>query len=289
MLSFRLSHSKGRGTFLIRAADGREDFEVRMRFDDGLSGYQVCRGGEPLACRAASGLFARGGPAEAEREGDKETGRQGDKEASRREDEQGRGTGEKLVTVSLIDQQFLLALDDLTLVRWPYRRGATSPAPIRSLPNPNAPLLQRGGTLHSARLETAQTAALSPRFASVRTVQSTTQQELNGRGASRPFALGAQGIDLRIEQLRVYRDVYYALPPGLPRAAGPVTLGADQYFVLGDNSPVSDDSRLWPQRGVVDGELLWGKPFVAIPLVPFDWGKCGHFQVPNLGRMRYIP
>ena len=94
---------------------------------------------------------------------------------------------------------------------------------------------------------------------------------------------------MRIEQLRVYRDVYYAMPAALPRAAEPVTLGAGQYFLLGDNNPVSDDSRLWPNRGVVDGELLWAKPFVAIRPTPFAGGKCADFQVPNFHRIRYIP
>ncbi len=232
MLSFRLEYGRGRGTFCIRAADGREDFEARMRFDNGLSGYQVYRGGEPLAgpaCRAGLVIatFARGEPVEAEQQGDRETRRQGDERVT---------AGERLVTVSLVDRQFLLALDNRTLVQWPY-----------------------------------------------------SNQNDRGRGTSRPFALGAQGIDVRIAQLRVYRDVYYATPPGLPATTGPVRLGADEYFLLGDNAPVSDDSRSWPTRGVVDGTLLWAKPFVAIRPTLVEGGKGGHFQVPNFHGIRYIP
>jgi signal peptidase I len=207
-----------------------------MRFDDGLGGYQVYRGGKPLACRDGSGTLMRGERRGADRQGDKETRRQGDGQVA---------AGERLVTVSLVDQQFLLALDNRTLVQWPYRRS------------------QLGGTRPG--------------------------QNLSRRDASRPFALGVEGIDVRIEQLRVYRDVYYAAPVGLPAMAGPVTLGADEYFLLGDNSPVSEDSRLWPNRGVVDGKLLWAKPFVVVPSSVVDWGKCGHFQVPNFGGIRYIP
>ena len=57
------------------------------------------------------------------------------------------------------------------------------------------------------------------------------------------LALGAAAGPLVIHQLRVVRDVYYERPRG-PRAWPlPTTLAADQYFVLGDNSPRSIDSR----------------------------------------------
>jgi signal peptidase I len=220
MLSFRLACGAGRGTVCVRATDGFEDFEARLRFDGGLRGCEVFSGGE------------------IERQGDKETRRQGERQTI--------STpclpvslSPCLLVVSLVDQQFLLALDDRTVVRWPYRRPA-SPA---------------------------------------------------GLPTGKPFAIGAQGIDAQIEQLRVYRDVYYTRPLGLPgpSAAGTVKLGKQQYFLLGDNSPVSDDSRSWPNRGAVDGKLLLAKPLLAIPSIPAGWFGHGRFQVPNFRGIRYIP
>ena len=67
-----------------------------------------------------------------------------------------------------------------------------------------------------------------------------------------PLAIGAEGLGVVLDRLRVYRDVYYTEPPfapaGHPLAGGGATscvLGAEEYFVLGDNSPISEDSRTW--------------------------------------------
>ena len=71
-----------------------------------------------------------------------------------------------------------------------------------------------------------------------------------------------------VRDVRVYRDVYYTNPIGLTgRRNGdrPMRLASGEYYVLGDNSPVSEDSRTWPEPGAIDAKLLIGKPLVAIP------------------------
>ena len=57
---------------------------------------------------------------------------------------------------------------------------------------------------------------------------------------------------LAISQVAVYRDIYYtSLNPQKRQKDGnaiegsPFTLGKDEFFVLGDNSPASHDCRWW--------------------------------------------
>ena len=103
--------------------------------------------------------------------------------------------------------------------------------------------------------------------------------------------IGSEGLGVVIRDLRVYRDVYYA--SANDTNGGQVMgrswqMAGDEYFVLGDNSPISDDSRKWPDRGAIASKLLLGKPFVAIPsFEATPWGRW-HFQVPNPARIRYI-
>lgn len=109
--------------------------------------------------------------------------------------------------------------------------------------------------------------------------------------SSRPFAVGVQGLRVTIRDLRVYRDVYYTHPVGVRGRWGldePVALADDEYFVLGDNSPISDDSRTWPQHPAVPDKLLVGKPLaVHFPVrkINFGWWVI---QVPDPARIRYI-
>jgi len=59
-----------------------------------------------------------------------------------------------------------------------------------------------------------------------------------------------------LEGLVLYRDAYYDSPT-MRNAADAISLGRGEYFLLGDNAPISVDSRRW---GPVPGRLLLGKP-----------------------------
>lgn len=111
------------------------------------------------------------------------------------------------------------------------------------------------------------------------------------RPVSRPFAIGSEGLEVEIREVRVFRDVYYTHPVG-PDARWaldrPVRLAEEEYFVLGDNSPISEDSRTWPGGPGVPAKLLIGKPLVVhFPARRIDWGPW-HFQVPDPAKIRYI-
>ncbi|HZU35103.1 MAG TPA: signal peptidase I [Gemmataceae bacterium] len=91
---------------------------------------------------------------------------------------------------------------------------------------------------------------------------------------SRPVRLAAQGVDLAVHNFRLFRDVYYT-PTGQHGIRRPVHLGPAEYFVLGDNSPDSDDSRYWPEPGVPERNIL-GRPFlVHFPSRIVRWEALG--------------
>lgn len=69
---------------------------------------------------------------------------------------------------------------------------------------------------------------------------------------------------VEISDLEVFRDIYYLPAAGnAPGATTKYQLGPDEYFVLGDNSPVSVDSREWHAAGGVRREHLFG-PVLAV-------------------------
>jgi signal peptidase I len=85
-----------------------------------------------------------------------------------------------------------------------------------------------------------------------------------------PVGIGAKSARLRISHLIVERDIYYRNDPGGGRMDEDRVYelkddvdddGQDEFLMLGDNSPRSNDSRLWQTTHAVPRHLLIGKAF----------------------------
>ena len=146
-----------------------------------------------------------------------------------------------------------------------------------------------------------------------------------------PARIGARGSGCEVNHLRLYRDIYYIATemhspvndyprssrlsqmnyqellqfwstPAMwnpPDGRSPLddrreslfTLAADQFFVLGDNSPMSQDARLWEGEQFVSRELLIGKAFFIF--WPHSFHRLPGTPIPfpffpNFARMRLI-
>lgn len=101
--------------------------------------------------------------------------------------------------------------------------------------------------------------------------------------------IGVRGDALEVQDLRIYRDVYYT--PKNDTTGKSFSLRTNELFVLGDNSPVSVDSRCWPNPGVPLDTLI-GKPFIVhLPSRPGKISLAGNEQyvrVPDFSRVRFI-
>jgi signal peptidase I len=80
----------------------------------------------------------------------------------------------------------------------------------------------------------------------------------------RPVALAVGGVKAVVSNIRLFRDVHYTQAGTNSVGGAVVRLGPKQYFVLGDNSPRSEDSRYWPNGGAVPAANLLGLPAVYL-------------------------
>jgi signal peptidase I len=123
-----------------------------------------------------------------------------------------------------------------------------------------------------------------------------------------PVGLGLKGVKATVSRSRVWRDVYYiassngdySFNPVLAqeslldrnqwektdvvceRRVGNYTLGPNEYFPMGDNSPASSDARYW---GPLPEELLIGRAILVF--WPHHWNRPIPYT-PNIKRFRLI-
>lgn len=111
---------------------------------------------------------------------------------------------------------------------------------------------------------------------------------------------------LWLSHIALFRDIHYTDKSphsnSFARATegNPLTLGQDQFFVLGDNSPRSEDGRWWDRpgkgnygrtypEGIVPREYLVGKAlFVYWPAGFRPFARSRFAVIPNIGQMRLI-
>jgi signal peptidase I len=126
-------------------------------------------------------------------------------------------------------------------------------------------------------------------------------------------SITAERQSCRIDHLGLWRDVYYTqtMIDGSPvrwagfrsvagGSGGPITLGADEYFVMGDNSPVSNDARFWmepinlkdeqlhAEPGRIPGRFLLGQAFFVYWPAGFRPMERAPGVIPDFGQMRFI-
>lgn len=112
-----------------------------------------------------------------------------------------------------------------------------------------------------------------------------------GRVTRHPVRFGAAGLNVRVDEVMLYRDIYYTPQQTRHGISSPYQLGDDEFFVMGDNSPVSHDSRRWDEAPV-PRSLLVGKPFlVHLPSRPGELHigeRTWLLRLPDLERIRIL-
>jgi signal peptidase I len=112
---------------------------------------------------------------------------------------------------------------------------------------------------------------------------------------------------LALSHISIFRDVHYTARKfadsgdfGRAIEGNPLTLRKDEFFVLGDNSPNSEDGRWWVQvgrgnnntfyrKGIVPRDYLVGKAMLVYWPGGFKpFAKFPIAVIPNVGRMRFI-
>jgi signal peptidase I len=82
-------------------------------------------------------------------------------------------------------------------------------------------------------------------------------------GLTRPVQFDCRGGHVLVHHFTLWRDIHYRNDSTAKHGvADECRLGADEYFMLGDNTANSRDSREWATPGVPERDFL-GKPFLV--------------------------
>ncbi|MBP3953714.1 hypothetical protein J8F10_00160 [Gemmata sp. G18] len=108
---------------------------------------------------------------------------------------------------------------------------------------------------------------------------------------SRPVRFGARGCRVVVRDIKLYRDIHYMSDYGEHGTRHPAVLGPHEYYVLGDNSGNSEDSRKWPTPGVPESAFI-GKPFLIHQPLRLGRVSVGGrervFQTLDWSRLRWL-
>lgn len=101
-------------------------------------------------------------------------------------------------------------------------------------------------------------------------------------GGQRAARFGAQRATVQWQRIIIDRDIYYEAVERTPGAPAVYQLGKGDYFVLGDNSPASSDSRHWKKPGVPEANMIGEAFFVFWPVhqMKWLWAGGGAFAAP---------
>jgi signal peptidase I len=191
---------------------------------------------------------------------------------------------------------------------WEPLAEAVQVAPVRGAA-PRRLALSHADGIVAVELDTRRVMQGDPQRYKLEIVAARRQEARPRRPRVR---IAAEQVAAELSHLRIDRDVHYT-PVGFSGAGGPgngvsgnpIRLPDDAYFVLGDNSPSSQDSRLWApfmlgphlqeayqqgayKIGTVPARDMIGRAFLVywpgfLPLTP-----QGPNIVPDLGRVRWI-
>lgn len=142
---------------------------------------------------------------------------------------------------------------------------------------------------------------------------------LDGKRLYPQLGIEVSGSPVQLHRVEVDRDIFYSSTKPrqsdfgrgtLDKRSGPLHQGdpihlqPDQFYCLGDNSPMSQDSRYWEAPdpwikhrmlqesefgwGVVPRQLMMGKAFFVYFPAALAWSDQSMPVIPNFGEMRFI-